>query len=302
MTKLPPAPKKFLESQSCRLLLDRDQPRRHLTRQGVRGEPGRMPNPLGAGPGAGPGAGSVVEFDAADVWCEIDRHSLVAGHATAPVFPFVDPQGQPLQRRPGLGVKLAESPYALHRVMLTGDGGTGKSFNLRWLAWMLGGGEPVERQPGPAPRPTSVFLFNLYELPDVRRDFVGEVMLPKVREMAAAWQSAAPGSASRDAREHPARFLGADHFPDEVVRRWLERERRRGDLTLLFDGLDQVAGSGHAIRVLAELLGNIDWNQCRIHSRGCSSSAALGVAEHRLQFVGRPSRCGDQQHAVERAH
>lgn len=263
----PPGPKRFLESQTCRLLLDRVDPLRHLTLNGVRGE-------SRTGSGAMPRLGTTAGGESGSPWWELDRFQLLDRSFQAPCFPFVDPDGNRLTSAPTWQQTSRQETYSADRVVLTGDGGTGKSVNLTWLWWQANRATTTAN--GRSHSAGVAFRLNLYELPEVRDSFLEEVLIPQVRKLAAeiavqaSRQQTKPGSESQrtDAQrqEHARQLAGKlrkESASDEQLVRWLESLQRRGLIELFFDGLDQVAGSGHALRILDRLLHHVDWHRCR---------------------------------------
>jgi formylglycine-generating enzyme required for sulfatase activity len=117
----------------------------------------------------------------------------------------------------------------LRRVALTTDAGLGKTYNLHWLRHEFNGGT----------RRLSAFLLPIGKLASPS-DLIEKWLVPEVRS--------APGNEAED----PER-LKAD----------LERLRYRGQLVLLFDGLDMARDEN--VEALARLLEpQGEWGGCRI--------------------------------------
>src|SRR5262249_5478927 len=118
---------------------------------------------------------------------------------------------------------------SLRRVALTTDAGLGKTYNLHWLRCELN-----DRS-----RRLRTFLVPIGKLTSPS-DLIEKLLVPEVR--------CAPGNEAEDPKG-----LKAD----------LERLRRRGQLVLLFDGLDMA--SDHSVEALARLLEpEGEWGECRI--------------------------------------
>ncbi len=271
----------FLESQTCRLLRVLDNPRRYLTRQSLRGD------------ARGASAGNLQSGVDDEPWFEIDRQALVSGSVLVPDLAAdgdTPPPGEATATDTPHVATASESQWRLNRLVITGDGGTGKSANLRWLAWKMGADPAMDAEvrdastigvpsslgslsslsPQSHPR-LVVFVLNLYELSSVTIDTFDETLIASVRK-AAGELARQTTSDEPETRSAAATALSSAAFPDSKAKIWLDRCRRRGQLALLFDGLDQIATHEAGVQLVKELLARREWDRCRIAIAGRPSA------------------------------
>jgi formylglycine-generating enzyme required for sulfatase activity len=138
-------------------------------------------------------------------------------------------------------VSTAGGPTPWPRVGLVCDAGLGKTTNMAWLRYRLCQREFRGRLP---------FLIRLDDRDDLDR-------VERARDRPDVLL------------ERLACLVGQHGGVDpEVVRPTLERMRRDGRITLLFDGLDHALARRHFPKTLAEVVGSAHWRPCPVWVAG----------------------------------
>lgn len=232
------APKPFLPSQTCRLLIDLRDRLKHLTIRGVRGDRQRFSH-------GGPWQNASWTDSP---WWEIDRQVLMKPSASAPQFPFIDATGKQLVGNEAKPKEAIEIEYSIRRIILTGDGGTGKSTNASWLAAKIN-----RSRSGYV-----AFRLELHTLPRNPSSIELDWLIPLIRQL--------PHKHSHDnsqVNQAALKKLSTSRVSNDQWLRWFKRLQQAGKLILIFDGLDQVGPDSPIIQQLRTLVHHVDWAECR---------------------------------------
>ncbi|MFO0870502.1 MAG: SUMF1/EgtB/PvdO family nonheme iron enzyme [Pirellulales bacterium] len=127
------------------------------------------------------------------------------------------------------GVCTPDHPF--RRLVVTTDAGIGKSVNLEWLQYAIHGRVGL----------TTAFVVNLGAVRTDAAHFLEDVLVSDFR-----------------------RRLDDEKLDERAAADHLRRLRKRGDLVLLFDELDQIAAHSLGASLLKNLLGDPKWARCAI--------------------------------------
>lgn len=162
--------------------------------------------------------------DESNFWQEISRQDLQSGVA-----------------------RHADRDISLRRLVITSDAGLGKSATLAWLA----------AQESSPESPNVAFVIRAAELGN---SGARGRLLPELASGGNGGQ--APKSLLLDSFANRLGITTKSELREAAE--YLYRLRDRGELTILVDGLDELAPESGAVRALAALVADEHWSHCRI--------------------------------------
>ena len=261
--------KPFLTSQTFRLLLDQNDPLKYISLQGLRsaGEMGsNQPYP----------------------WFCISRQQLANRTVVAPEFSRVANASKTMT-------------YSMDRVIITGDGGTGKTANVQQLVSMLN--QLGQQESDPDQRGRIAIRILLTEISEPVHNFGRDLFLPIVRSLLSSIKTTKQPNPKNDKLAKLLANLVSNDNRNEF-NAWLDRLQRTGKIDLIIDGLDQVGTESTAAKWLSKLLIDPDWLRCRIFVAGRPYSikgiweSVLSKSPKQWQFIAIDEFDEDQQKAL----
>ena len=261
--------KPFLTSQTFRLLLDQNDPLKYISLQGLRsaGEMGsNQPYP----------------------WFCISRQQLANRTVVAPEFSRVANASKTMT-------------YSMDRVIITGDGGTGKTANVQQLVSMLN--QLGQQESDPDQRGRIAIRILLTEISEPVHNFGRDLFLPIVRSLLSSIKTTKQPNPKNDKLAKLLANLVSNDNRNEF-NTWLGRLQRTGMIDLIIDGLDQVGTESTAAKWLSKLLVDPDWLRCRIFVAGRPYSikgtweSMLSKSPKQWEFIAIDEFDEDQQKAL----